>query len=191
MTCKDLWQESFTWIWLSVVAPLVSCIFVWCLGAVNEHEVLLQTQESSYRNTQNLFLEVKLYLICVSFISLKYLDGLEDLENVPKIQWLSAAHNPETVTNFTTVSRDYQITPILYLLYTVSQNSIPWPCRLFKDSQLSQWNVFHVIPVFWRMIVSSSSGSSSPRRPWGWAITTNILMFILVPSQILGKYLQL
>jgi len=35
--------------------------------------------------------------MCVSFISLKYLDRLEDLENVPKIQWLSAAHNPETV----------------------------------------------------------------------------------------------
>jgi len=75
---------------------------VCCLGAVNEHEVLLQTQENSYRNTQNLFLEVKLYLIYVSFISLKYLkifrDGLEDLENVPEIQWLSAAHNPETQT---------------------------------------------------------------------------------------------
>lgn len=25
-------------------------------------------------------------------------DGREDLENVPGIQWLSAAHNPETVT---------------------------------------------------------------------------------------------
>jgi hypothetical protein len=38
----------------------------------------------------------------VSFISLKYLkifrDGLEDLENVPGIQWLSAAHNSETQT---------------------------------------------------------------------------------------------
>lgn len=65
---------------------------------MNEHEVLLQTQENSYRNTQNLFLEMKLSYICVFYIFKIFRVRLEDLEDVPRIQWLSSAQNPETVT---------------------------------------------------------------------------------------------
>jgi len=37
--------------------------------------------------------------MCVCYFLKIFRDGLEDLENVLRIQWLSAAHNPETVTN--------------------------------------------------------------------------------------------
>ena len=36
--------------------------------------------------------------MCVFYFFKIFRDGLEDLENVPRIQWLSAAQNPETVT---------------------------------------------------------------------------------------------
>jgi len=39
-----------------------------------------------------------IFYMCVFYFFKIFREGLEDLENVPRIQWPSAAHNPETVT---------------------------------------------------------------------------------------------
>jgi len=67
---------------LNVTLYVHPCLVLYCHIALSEHQILFQTWDSSFRNIQNAwnFVQVKLYLICMSLNALNVQSDMSPLK---------------------------------------------------------------------------------------------------------------